>query len=241
MIVAILSGTFLVKMTKFVCMALVYLRELNKDTRFAIWRIEEEAEDLLSRLQLDDRERSVLRSLNKGKRTLHWLGTRVLLRYMLNTPGYIDCPSDENGKPYLANFPQKISLTHSFDYVAVMLSERGEVGIDLELVKPKITRIAHKFMKPEELDFMKGLSEEKRIDHLYACWCAKEAVYKLQGNRGISFKNHMNIHPFVFQEQGVLDLTLLKPQGEGKSPVPITFKVHYERFLDYMLGYVVEP
>lgn len=215
-------------------MGLVYLRELNNQVRFAIWRVEEDADDLIGRLQLDDRERAVLASLNKGKRTLHWLSTRVLLRLMLDTPGFIDCPSDANGKPYLANFPQKISLTHSFDYVAVMLSEVGEVGIDLELVSPKILRIAHKFMKSEELEFLEGMDEENQINSLYACWCAKEAVYKLQGNKGVSFREDMTIQAFEFQDQGVLELTLhAKNRHE-------TFKVHYERFLEYMLGYVME-
>ncbi len=212
-------------------MALVYLRELDNDTRFAIWRIEETAEDLISRLQLDAREKEVLSKLNKGKRTLHWLATRVLLRHMLDTPGYIDCPSDENGKPYLANFPYKISLTHSFDYVSVMMSANREVGIDLELIKPKILRIANKFMKDEELALIDPAHE---ILQLYACWCAKEAVYKLQGNRGVSFRENMTILPFEYQNQGVLSLRL---ESEDRNH---TFRVHYERFQEYMLGYVTE-
>ena len=212
-------------------MALAYLRELDPDVRFAIWRIEETADTLIGRLQLDDAERAVLDRLNKGKRTLHWLATRVLLREMLDTPGYISCPSDENGKPYLANFPQRISLTHSFDYAAVMMSSCGEVGIDLELVKTKIVRIADKFMKPGELVHIGG---EHRIEHLYACWCAKEAVYKLQGNKGVSFKDNMTIQPFQFQDQGVLFLDLDAP---GRSE---RFKVYYEKFGEYMLGYVAE-
>lgn len=211
-------------------MALVYLRELDNNVRFAIWRIEESAEDLISRLQLDERERALLSRLNKGKRTLHWLATRVLLRRMLDTSDFIDCPSDENGKPYLANFPQRISLTHSFDYAAVMMSDFGEVGIDLELIKPKILRIADKFMKTAELDAIGG----QHVEKLYACWCAKEAVYKLQGNKGVSFKDNMTIHPFDFQDQGVLFLELDAP---NRTEV---FKVYYERFQEYMLGYVME-
>jgi len=211
-------------------MALVYLRELDNSVRFAIWRIEESADDLIGRLQLDDREKAVLSRLNKGKRTLHWLATRVLLRKMLDTPGYIDCPSDENGKPYLANFPQRISLTHSFDYAAVMMSDNGEVGIDLELVKPKILRIADKFMKAEELEVVGN----DHVEKLYACWCAKEAVYKLQGNKGVSFKDNMTIRSFDFQDQGVLFLELDAPERKE------LFKVYYEKFQEYMLGYVTE-
>lgn len=211
-------------------MALAYLRELDNNVRFAIWRIEESADELIGRLQLDAREQAVLGRLNKGKRTLHWLATRVLLRKMLDTPGFIDCPSDENGKPYLANFPQRISLTHSFDYAAVMMSNNGEVGIDLELVKPKILRITNKFMKVQELESVGS----DHVEKLYACWCAKEAVYKLQGNKGVSFKDNMTIQPFDFQDQGVLFLTLDAPHRQEQ------FKVYYEKFQEYMLGYVME-
>lgn len=214
-------------------MALAYFRELDQNTRFALWRVEETAEDLMDRLQLDDREISILSKLNKGKRTLHWLATRVLLRQMLDTPGFIDCPSDANGKPYLANFPQRISLTHSFDFVGVMVCEDREVGIDLELVKPKIIRIADKFMKPEEMRFL-PTDSQMAIDVLYACWSAKEAVYKLQGNKGVSFRDDMTILPFKLQEQGVLELEL---HGSLRKE---RFRVYYERFQDYMLAYVME-
>lgn len=212
-------------------MPLVYVRALENNARFAIWRIEETADQLIAKMQLDDRENGVLNVLNKGKRTLHWLTTRVLLREMLDTSGYIECPSDKNGKPYLANFPQRISLTHSFDYAAVMLAEDREVGIDLEIVHPKITRIAAKFMKPQELAF---IGKDKAVEQLYACWCAKEAVYKLQGNKGVSFKDNMTIRPFDYQDQGVLYLELESPTRQE------TLKVFYEKFQDYMLGYVMD-
>lgn len=212
-------------------MALVYLRELENNARFAIWRIEESAEELIASLHLDEREKTILQRLNKGKRTLHWLATRMLLRKMLNTSGHIECPSDENGKPYLANFPQRISLTHSFDYAAAMLSDNGEVGIDLELVKPKILRIADKFMKPDELN---SIGTDNTVEKLYACWCAKEAVYKLQGNKGVSFKDDMTVLPFEYQDQGILHLQLDATHRHE------LFKVYYEKFMDYMLGYVME-
>lgn len=212
-------------------MALVYLKEINQHTRFAIWKIEESADELLSKLQLSRSERAFLERLNKGKRTLNWLGTRVLLRSMLDTPGYIDCPSDENGKPYLVNFPHKISLSHSFDYAAVMLSTQHEVGIDMELVKPKIELIANKFMQEGELN---QLSANQYIEQLYVCWCAKEAVYKLQGKKGVSFKDNIWIDPFSYQSEGGYITAYLKGPYQN-----VTYKVYYERFQEYMLGYVM--
>lgn len=223
-------------LTKFVPMGLVYLRELDQDTRFAIWRIEESAEELIARLQLDEREQAILESLNQGKRRLHWLATRVLLRYMLNTPDFIECQADANGKPYLVNLPQQISLTHSFDYAAVMLGEQKAVGIDLELVSPKIFNIARKFMHESELDFIEVVEDsERRKLTLYACWCAKEAVYKLQGDKGVSFRENMRIAPFHFQEQGMMQVVL--SVGDETEAL----NVYYERFQDYMLAYVRRP
>jgi len=212
-------------------MALVYLRELNQETKFAIWKIEESTEELLSKLQLDDNEQDKLRQLSKGKRTLHWLATRVLLRYLLQTDNYINCPSDTNGKPYLPDFPYKISLTHSYEYAGVMLSTKGECGMDLELVMDKVVRIKEKFLKPEELEF---IQPEQDVLQLYACWCAKEAVYKLQGNKGVSFLEDMTIKPFNYKPQGVMTLDL------RKDGLTNTYQVHYEEFQNYMLGYAVE-
>jgi 4'-phosphopantetheinyl transferase len=105
----------------------------------------------------------------------------------------LTAPSDANGKPYLANFPQKISLSHSFDYAVAMISTEGEVGIDMEIIKTKVERIQHKFLKPVELAFI--TQGDTRYEQLYACWCAKEAIYKLQGNSGVSFLNNMTIQP----------------------------------------------
>ncbi len=211
-------------------MGLVYLRELNSETKFAIWKIEESVEELLGRLQLDEREKAKLESLSKGKRTLHWLATRVLLRYLLRTEGYIACPSDENGKPFLPDYPYKISLTHSYDYAGVLMSQQGECGIDLEIVKDKVLRIKEKFLKAGELGFI----QNDNVEQLYACWCAKEAVYKLQGNKGVSFLDDMTILPFQYRPQGVMTLMLRK---EKKT---YAFQVFYEKFQNYMLGYVID-
>ena len=128
-------------------MALAYLRELDHDTRFAIWKIEETAEELLGKLQLDEEEKCRLQQMSKGKRSLHWLATRVLLRYLLQTDQYIHCPSDANGKPYLPDYPYQISLTHSFDFAGVMLSTKGACGIDLELIKEKVFCIYPLYIK----------------------------------------------------------------------------------------------
>lgn len=211
-------------------MALVYLRELNSDTKFAIWKIEEKMEELVDRLQLDEQENSILAHFSKGKRTLHWLASRVLLRCLLKTDEFIACPSDENGKPYLPDYPYEISFTHSYDYAGLIMSKRGPCGIDLEIIKNKVVRIKQKFLKADELAFI----PDDHVEQLYACWCAKEAVYKLQGRKGVSFKENMTILPFRYKPQGTMTVQF-QNGAQSKS-----FQVFYEKFQDYMLGYVVD-
>src|ERR1700743_3916980 len=144
-------------------MAIAFRKQVNDDTEFAIWKIEEQAEDLYSQLQLKDDEKAYYEKLRASKRNLHWLGARVLLRKMLRTDEYIDCKVDAHGKPYLVNLPYHISLSHSFDYAAVMIS-KSPVGIDIEQVKDKVERIAQKFMREEEMAF---LSDADKIKQLY--------------------------------------------------------------------------
>lgn len=210
-------------------MALAYYKHLDGTSAFGVWKIEESAEELYAQLQLNAEEKAYIETLNNGKRNIHWLSTRVLLRKMLNTNKYIDCQVDEHGKPYLVNFPHHISLSHSFDYAAVIISEDKPVGIDIELVKNKIVRVANKFLVDDELAF---IDPKHRIEHLYICWCAKEAVYKLQGKKNISFKDNIKLQRFPFQEEGSFTATLEANQE------CTAFDVHYEAFKDYMIGYV---
>src|SRR3546814_16608220 len=97
---------------------------------------------------------SVLSFRNQHKRSLHWLGSRVLLRTLLNTDKYINLKIDEYRKPFLANLPHQVSISHSYDFAAVMVSLNGPVGVDIEQINSKIEKIAASFLLPEELEFI---------------------------------------------------------------------------------------
>ena len=210
-------------------MALVYQKEIQDSATLAIWKIEESAEVLVAKLQLDEQEQAYFESLGQHMRQLHWLATRVLLRTLLQTEHYIDCKADAHGKPYLVNFPHRISLSHSYDYAAVMISETRAVGIDIELVKSKIEALAPKFLTEAERSF---IDPDYAVAHLYACWAAKEAIYKLQGKNGVSFKEHIHLQPFNYAEKGTIRASL-----ENKEATRI-FEVSFERFDSYVLAYV---
>lgn len=210
-------------------MAIAYKKQVDSDTEFALWKIEEEARDLYKQLQLDNEERAYVEKLSLNKRHLHWLAVRVLLRTMLNTSEFIDCKIDAHGKPYLVKLPYHISLSHSFDYAAVMMSRSGPVGIDIEQIREKVERIAYKFLLPPELAFIDGVDPVK---HLYAAWCAKEAVYKCFGQKEVSFATHISLEPFNFVLPGTVNAHL------NKGEIHKDYQVHYLQYEDYMIGYV---
>ncbi|RFZ81189.1 4'-phosphopantetheinyl transferase [Mucilaginibacter terrenus] len=210
-------------------MAIAYRHQVDDDTEFALWRIEEGADELYNQLQLDDHEKAFTKQLSASKRYLHWLGTRVLLRKMLKTDEYIDCKVDAHGKPYLVTLPYHISLSHSFDYAAVMISKTSPVGIDIEQIKQKVERIANKFMNQDELA---GINERTKIQQLYVAWCAKEAVYKCHGQKEVSFLDNITLKPFSFEGHGIVDVSL------AKADMHIDYEVNYLQYDDYMIGYV---
>jgi phosphopantetheinyl transferase len=212
-------------------MPIAFHENINEDTAIALWQITESPEVLMQQLQLKEHELIMLRSLSKEKRNLHWLATRVLLRKMLNTTEYIDCQADENGKPILINHPHHISLSHSYDYAAVMISKTKKVGIDIEIIKNKIDRVKHKFLNTEELAF---INSENAVEQLYACWCAKEALYKLNGKKETSFKDHIHLSSFEYQDAGEIEAII------EKSTHFNSFTVKYRKFENYLLGYVCE-
>ncbi len=213
-------------------MPLVFQKQIDNQSRLGLWKIEENETDLVSSLQLKAHEIEMMNSLNHGKRLLHWLSTRVLLRTMLQTQYYIDCQIDEHGKPFLPNSNFHISLSHSYDYAAVIISEGKQVGVDIELIKHKIKSIKHKFLSDLELA-QKNVGDNTQ--GLYVCWCAKEAVYKWYGKKGIEFKQHIHIKPFKLKDAGELQVVVELPEGQR------TLQVHYFQVPEaYMLAYVVE-
>jgi len=80
------------------------------------------------------------------------------------------------------------SISHSWPYVAVMVSLTQECGIDIQTWHPRIQKIQHKFLSAEEQSLF---NNDTKL--LTSAWCAKEAAYKWQGRRGVEFIDHLPI------------------------------------------------
>lgn len=112
------------------------------------------------------------------------------------------------GKPYCSLF-KSISISHSGNYTALMMSNHASCGVDLQVYKEKTTQGMDYFMSEKETAEVDN-NDLMRNVHLY--WCAKETAIKYFSISGIDFKNKIYIHPFRSEQNGILHATVLHTQ-----------------------------
>lgn len=212
-------------------MALILQKEIATETIIGLWRIEEKAEWFLSQLQLNESEMATINSIRHPQRKLHWLSSRVLLRALMETGQFIHLENDMHGKPVVRNFPVEVSISHSAHLSAILLSRKYKVGIDIEKMDPKVLRIQHKFVNEEEMNWV---GDDNRIEKLYAIWCAKEAMYKLYGEKKLDFRQHLLLEPFDFAGAGMIYGRI------AKEDYTAALCVQYEMLGEYMTACVMQ-
>lgn len=164
---------------------------INPTTTIFLWKITESFEDLFDAVPLN--ESNCIR-INTMKSELHQRAF-LSVRKLLQVNGYTDFDLiyDQSGKPYLKD-GKHISISHSHDFAAIVLSDEN-IGIDLEMQREKIIRIADKFANEP---FVFEIKENKNdfIRKLTVIWGIKEAIFKIRNEEGISFKDHIQVTPF---------------------------------------------
>ena len=177
-------------------MALYKTLTVNKATKVLIWKIEESISKLQEGIVLS--ENSTTR-LNSMKSQLHQRGF-LSIRHLLKEVGYTDADLiyDEFGKPHLKN-GKYISITHSFTFTAIIVSDELHVGIDIEKQREKILKIAHKFTPFEEYKTIANV--DALISKLTIVWGAKESLYKIYGKKKLLFLHHIYIEDFRFADE----------------------------------------
>ena len=211
-------------------MPLVKEIQIDSSTRIGIWDVAEDAQQLKWKLQWGQDDIKRFAAMNDEERSMHWLSSRVLIRHMLHTTHFIDLQVDEFGKPFLNNFEYKLSISHSGNRVAVILSDR-EVGIDIQHISTKILDLYSRFASKEEIEY---LQEPNEIEKMFVVWCGKEALYKLYGKKKLDFRQNLAIDKFDWETEGVAKGHIIK--GPYHKDLP----VHYQKMDDYLLVYAVD-
>ena len=173
---------------------------LSNNTKLYLWKITEELTELLKDVRLKDSSILRLESMKSESHRKGFLAVRKLLQHIDYND--FDLYYDSFGKPNLK--PQgctikdmHISISHSNEFSAIAISEKN-IGIDMEILKEKILRIAPKFMNPIHLE---GLSDENKIKKATVIWGIKEAIFKIKNEKGISFPNHIFEDDFKLEDK----------------------------------------
>ena len=210
-------------------MGLYLKKELDNEAVIGVWRITETEEELkeLSSTPSDEMEEiSFIRSESLRKQRL---AVRALLNTLFDDKVYLS--HHDNGKPYLENNPVNISITHTEKYVAVILHEEENVGIDIESLDRDFSAVEKKALSEDEID---DLEDDKRNEQLAIYWCAKEAVFKLLSRYNVDFAEQIEIERFRPRGEGELEATFT-----GKKDEEEEFDLEYITFDRHVLVWVV--
>lgn len=175
-------------------MALYKTITVDQRTKAFIWKVEEPLEWLSEGIELTSNCEARVKGM---KSEIHKRGF-ISIRHLLAEAGYTDFDLyyDELGKPHLKD-NKYISITHSFEFTAIIVSEE-QVGIDIEKRRDKILKIAEKFTPIEEYRTLANVAA--LIRKLTIVWGAKESIFKIYAEPGLSFLQHINIADFDLEE-----------------------------------------
>jgi phosphopantetheinyl transferase len=202
-------------------------RTVGTTTQILVWKVTESYAELFEQVVLNDTNRIRLNGMKSEMHQRAFLSVRKLLQETGHSD--LDLYYDEFGKPHLQG-EKHISITHSHNFSAIIISDET-VGIDIELQRDKIIRIADKFCNTE-FQFLETGSDEY-VRKLTVIWGAKEAIFKIRNEKGISFKNHINVHSF--------DLNIKQNCAELHFDNIIKdFNIHFEEIENFTLVYAFE-
>jgi phosphopantetheinyl transferase len=210
-------------------MPLYKVIHFNANTQILIWKITETFQELLEQVILNDSNKKRLDGMKSEMHQRAFLSVRKLLQQIEHTD--LDLYYDEYGKPHLHG-EKHISITHSHEFSAIIISDKT-VGIDIELQREKIIRIADKFINQNELQRLKSSNSEDYIKKLTVKWGAKEAIFKIRNEKGISFKDHIKVNAFEIQDaKAIAELHF--------DNIIKEFKIYFEEIEDFTLVYAFE-
>ncbi|MDG1039811.1 MAG: 4'-phosphopantetheinyl transferase superfamily protein [Polaribacter sp.] len=168
---------------------------IDSNTKVLIWSIQESYTDLADGITLTTANQTRVDSM---KSELHQRGF-LSIRHLLKEVGLVDADLiyDAFGKPHLKS-GKFISITHSFTFSGIIISE-VPVGIDIEMQRDKILKIAHKFTPFQEYKTI--ANHDALISKLTIVWGAKESLYKIYGKKKLRFLEHIYIEDFKFADE----------------------------------------
>lgn len=212
-------------------MALFLTKELDNGAKIYVWEIAETEEELLKNNSVPDEELEELSFISSPARRTEKLAVRALLNTIFQEKVYLG--HHDNGRPYIQNESIEISISHSKRFVAIIIHQFEDVGIDIESLDRDFSAVEAKALSEDEID---DLSEKEKTQKLQLAiyWCAKEAIYKRMSLYGVDFAEQIEIERFSPDDEGELEATFYHKDGTEEE-----FDLEYMIFENYAMVWVV--
>ena len=210
-------------------MALYLRKKLDNKAEIAVWQVTETEEELMNitSVPTDEMEEiSLFRSESQRKQKL---AVRALLNELFEEKMYRN--HHDNGKPYLENCATTISITHTEKYVAIIIHDQEEVGIDVESLDRDFAVVEKKALSEEEID---DLDDDKKNEQLAIYWCAKEAIFKRMSQNRVDFAEQIEVEKFNLRKEGELEATFIHKDEHEED-----FELEYMMFDRHVLVWLV--
>lgn len=204
---------------------LIY-KESNGNYVWGIWKMEEDPGLLLSQLENKQDLVDFFQTVTSSARILERIAVRVLLKALLGNEKTINY--HPNGKPYFEDQSINISISHTKDYVAVILSQSPLLGIDVEYISDRVKRIRRRFVSESEY-----IDPENETVHLLLHWSGKETMYKALSKEEIDLIDNFHIQKFTPEKEGFFEAF------ETFTEDKLQFKIRYIVTDDYVVTFTI--
>lgn len=207
-------------------MPLFYKKDINPTTSLAIWKIEESEAFFLEFVPLKS-------TITHPHKRLQHLAGRYLLQYLYSDFPIRSIQIADTRKPFLEDEKYHFSISHSGDYAAAIVSSTERTGIDIELIRPTVAKIAPKFLHQEEISQLidKELNDTNqmqsslllKLSELTVHWCTKEAIFKWWGLGDVDFREMIRIDDSILAKEGVIKSRFIK--NNSTHPIIPLYKI----------------
>lgn len=194
-----------------------------------VWQITETEEELVRLGSVPSDEMEEISFIKNDSMRKQRLAVRALLCELFGEKVYLS--HHDNGKPYLENSVTNISITHTQKYVAVILNDNEDVGIDIESLARDFSAVEQKALSEDEIE---DLDEDRKNEQLAIYWCAKEAIFKRISAYNVDFAEQIEVERFRPRGEGELDATFIHKDGYEEE-----FELEYMTFDNHVLVWVV--
>ena len=212
-------------------MPLARIKYISPSAILGIWRLDEPESYFQPQLNNFVVDPEQLNLISHDGRRKEWIAGRFLIYQLakLMKLEFEGVYSDEFGKPHLQNTPGHISISHAHPYVTAMIETKHSCGVDIERIRPKLVKLAPKFLSGAEQAQSKN--EEA---NLAVSWGAKEALYKLHGRKRLIFKENLELKSIPFDQDMGHFIGIIKENNTVQE-----IKMQFQRDQDFVLVFSV--